>query len=99
MVIEVLNNVLLCARVPSTMMEGDAYPDGLLFPSAIIIQPFTIGLSLVTSNITVAQLSINRHPVCISYIFWVISWMSYNIQKFPEAGLGLLMPLIPIPIP
>ena len=99
MVIEVLDNVLLCARVPSTMMEGDAYLDGLLFPSTIAIKPFTICLGLVTLNIAVAQLLIDQHPVCISYIFWVISWMSYNILKLPEAGSGLLMPLLPIPIP
>lgn len=73
MVIEVLDNVLLCARVPSTMMEGDAYLDGLLFPSTIAIKPFTICLGLVTLNIAVAQLLIDQHPVCISYIFWVIS--------------------------
>ena len=59
MVIEVLDNVLLCARVPSMMMEGNAYLDGLLFPSAITIQPFAIGLSLVTLNIAVAQLLID----------------------------------------
>ena len=80
-------------------MEGDAYLNGSLLLSTIMIQPFTICLSFIISNTTVSELSIDRCPVHLSYIFQAVSWMPNNIKKHPKAHLGLLMPLIPISIP
>src|SRR5438128_2566200 len=94
-----LDSILLWARISSTMMKGYAYPNGRLLPSNITIQPFRCLLVFVIWNVTAAECLIDHCPVCVSYIIGMIAWVSDDIQKFLKAGLGLLVPIIPIPIP
>ena len=98
-VIKILDNILLWARILSTMMKGDAYANGRLLPPNTTIQPFECFLGFVIWNVTAAKDLIDRCPVRTSYITGVIAWVSDNIQKLFKAGLGLLMPMIPIPVP
>ena len=99
MVIKVLYNILLWARISSAVMKGDTYSNGCLLPSSTTIQPLKFFLGFVTWSVTAAENSIDRCSVRVSYIIGVIARVSDNIHKLFKAILGLLVPIIPIPIP
>jgi hypothetical protein len=97
-VVEIAYGVIFWARVSHPVMKRHRDVDWRPLPSRILIHPFRTVINFRFIEGISGQCFVDLSPVYMPYICWYKSFISNDGQKLLKARLGLLDPMVPIPV-